>query len=180
MRKLRPLWMRLRHAELQRSESDFAAELDSHLGMHIDDNIHAGMTPEEARRQAVIQLGGLEQTRQAYREQVTLPWIQSFRQDLRYALRQLRKAPGFTTVAVLTLAIGIGFNTPVFGFLNALFLKPLAVSKPEQLVRVYARGPSGHYGAGFSYPEFKQLRDHSSSLEALSVETERPQFASSR
>jgi putative ABC transport system permease protein len=168
--------MRLRHAGRQRSESDFATELESHLDMHIDDSIRAGMTPEEARRQAVIRLGGLEQTRQAYREQITLPSIQSFRQDLLYALRQLRKAPGFTTVAVLTLALGIGFNTSVFSFLNALFLKALAVSNPEQLVRIYARGPSGHYGAGFSYPEFKQLRDHSSSLEALSIEAERPQL----
>ena len=79
-------------------------------------------------------------------------------------------------VAVLTLALGIGRNTAIFSFVDALFLKPLAVPNPNRLVRIYAKGPSGHYGAGFSYPEFKLLRDHNSSFAALSVEAERPQL----
>lgn len=92
-------------------------------------------------------------------------------QDLRYAFRQLGKAPGFSVVAILTLAVGIGSNTAIFSFIDALYLKPLPVSHPEGLVRIYAKGPSGHYGAGFSYPEFKLLRDHNSSFAALAVET---------
>jgi predicted permease len=98
--------------------------------------------------------------------------MQILLQDLRYALRQLRKSPGFTTVAVLTLALGIGANTTIFSLIDALYLKALAVSHPEQLVRIYAKGPSGHYGAGFSYPEFELLRDHTSSFAALSTETQ--------
>jgi predicted permease len=92
-------------------------------------------------------------------------------QDLRYALRQLSKSPGFTAVTILTLGIGIGANTAIFSFVDAMYLKPLAVFEPERLLRIYAKGPSGHYGAGFSYSEFALLRDHDSSFSALSVET---------
>jgi predicted permease len=160
----------------KRAGEDFSAELESHLQMHIDDHLRSGMSPEEARRTALIQSGGIEQARQAYRERESLPWLETLWQDIRFGWRMLRKNPGFTTVAVLTLALGIGANTAIFSFVDALFLKPLAVSEPEQLVRVYAKGPSGHYGAGFSYPEFTRMRDHNSSFAALSVETERPQL----
>src|SRR5580693_6015819 len=98
--------------------------------------------------------------------------METLLQDLRYALRQVKKSPGFATVAILTLAVGIGTNTAIFSFVDALYLKPLAVSEPERLVRIYAKGPSGHYGAGFSYPEFALLRDHNSSFTALAVETQ--------
>src|ERR1700691_3546994 len=158
------------------ADRELSAELESHLQMHIDDNLRSGMSPDQARRDALIKLGGVEQAKQVYRERKGLPWLETLCQDLRFGSRQLRKSPGFTVVAVLTLALGIGANTAIFSFVDALFLKPLAVSNPEQLMRVYAKGPSGHYGAGFSYPEFKQLRDHNSSFAALSVETERPQL----
>jgi macrolide transport system ATP-binding/permease protein len=91
-------------------------------------------------------------------------------QDLRYALRQLGKSPGFSLVAILMLALGIGTNSAIFGFVDAWLLKPLPVADSERLVRIYARGPAGHYGAGFSYPEFELLRDHNSSFADLSVE----------
>jgi predicted permease len=91
-------------------------------------------------------------------------------QDLRYAWRQLGKSPGFSLIAVLMLSLGIGTNSAIFGFVDAWFLKPLPVVDSERLVRLYARGPSGHYGAGFSYPEFELLRDHNSAFANLSVE----------
>jgi len=93
-------------------------------------------------------------------------------QDLRYALRQMAKSRGFAAIAILTLALGIGSNAAIFSFVDALYLKPLPVAHPERLVRIYAKGPSGHYGAGFSYPEFEQLRDHNASFSSLAVETQ--------
>ncbi|HZD45062.1 MAG TPA: ABC transporter permease, partial [Acidobacteriaceae bacterium] len=176
MRQLRAWSQRMLGFFGKRADEDLSAELESHLQMHIEDNLRSGMSREEARRNALIKSGGIEQAKQAYRERDTLPWLETLWQDIRFGWRMLRKSPGFTTVAVLTLALGIGANTAIFSFVDALFLKPLAVSKPEQLVRVYAKGPSGHYGAGFSYPEFTRLRDHNSSFAALSVETERPQL----
>jgi macrolide transport system ATP-binding/permease protein len=173
MRGLRALWIRLWGVfDSERQEREIVAELESHLQMHIEDNLRSGMTPEQARRDANLKLGGLEQTKQAYREQQGLPWVETLRQDIRFGLRMIRKSPGLTSVAVLALALGIGANTTIFTLLDALYLKPLAVSRPEQLVRIYAKGPSGHYGAGFSYPEFTQLRDHNSSFAALCAETQ--------
>jgi len=175
--KLRALWMRLCGMfHRDRTREEFAAEIEEHLAMHIEDNLRCGMSFDEARRDALIKLGGLEQAKQAYRERQRLPWMESFLQDVRFGLRMLRKNLGFTFIAVLTLATGIGANTAIFSFVDALFLKPLAVPHAEDMVRIYAKGPSGHYGAGFSYPEFKLLRDHSSSFAALAVETERPQL----
>jgi len=177
MHRLRALWARLRGVfGGHLADEELAAELASHLQMHMDDNVRSGMSPEQARRDALIRLGGLEQAMQLYREREKLPWLETLWQDLRFGWRQLRKNPGFTVAAILTLALGIGANTAIFSFVDALFLKPLAVANPEQLVRLYAKGPSGHYGAGFSYPEFRLLRDHSASFTALAVEAERPQL----
>ena len=90
--------------------------------------------------------------------------------NLRYALRQLVKSDGFTLLAIFMLALDIGANTAVFSFIDAVCLKPLPVAHSDRLVRLYAKGPSGHYGAGFSYPEFELVRDHTFSFAALSLE----------
>ena len=88
-------------------------------------------------------------------------------QDVRYGARVLMKSPGTTLVMLLILGVGIGANTAIFSFVDALFLKPLAVSQADALVKVFAKGPSGHYGAGFSYPEYALLRDRNSAFSAL-------------
>jgi macrolide transport system ATP-binding/permease protein len=172
MRKLRAIWLRFLAMILQgRANDDIADELDSHIDLHIADGVRAGLSPDEARRQALIRLGGAEQVKQAWRERRGAPWLEAMGRDLRFGLRMLLKNPGFTSTAVVTLALGIGANTAIFGLADSFFFKPLAVAHPEQLVRIFAKGPSGHYGAGFSMPEFDGLRQHVTSLAAASAET---------
>lgn len=113
---------------------------------------------------------------QAYRDQKGLPWLETLWQDVHFGLRQMRKNPTFTLIAVLTLGLGIGANSAVFSLVDALYLRPLAVPHSEQLVRVYAAGPSGDLLEGFSYPEFKLLRGRVSSFTALSAEYYIPQL----
>src|SRR5579884_4438940 len=109
MRKLRALWVRLRALVIAHdSEQDLTDELESVVQMYVDDNLRAGMTPEEARRQALIRMGGVEQVRQAVRDRTGLPSLEEFGRDLKYATRALLRTPGFTTVAILVMALGIG------------------------------------------------------------------------
>src|ERR1700677_2876776 len=104
MRTLRAFGLRLLGLFLgRRPEDDFTAEIESHVAMHTEDGIRAGLTPEEARRQALIRLGGAEQTRQAYRERRGLPWLETLLHDLGYSLRRLAKAPTLTAIAVLSI-----------------------------------------------------------------------------
>jgi predicted permease len=118
------------------TNSGFEAELESHVAMHTEDGIRAGLSPEEARRQALIRLGGAEQTRQAYRERRTLPWIENLLRDARYALRQLRKSPGYAFTAVLTLALAIGANTAIFSLVHATLLRQLPFNDPSRVLSV--------------------------------------------
>src|SRR5271156_3168451 len=117
----------------QRRDRELTDELESHLQLHIDDNLRRGMSPEEARREALIQLGGVEQTKEIYREQRGLPMLETLMQDLRFGARMLRKNPGFTTVAGLTLALGIGANTAIFTLLDSVMLRSVPVRDPAHL-----------------------------------------------
>ena len=158
MRKLRALWIRLRGMGCTgRTDREFTAELESHLQIHVEENLRSGMTREEARRQALIRLGGLEQAQQGFREQATLPALEILLHDVRYALRQLRRSPGFTTVALLTLALGIGATTGIFTLVDAVLLKSLPVPHPEQLLLVKQNDHTTEK-TRVSYPFFLHVR----------------------
>jgi putative ABC transport system permease protein len=137
MRRLRALWMRMWGLVAGwRGAGEFDAELESHVAFHVEERIRAGLSPKEARRQALIRLGGAEQVRQAYREQGTLPWLENVLRDMRYALRGFRRNPLFAITAIATLALGIGATTAVVSVVDRILFRGLPYAHDDRLVSV--------------------------------------------
>jgi putative ABC transport system permease protein len=144
-------------------DADLNAELHSHLQLHIDDNLRSGMSPEEARRQAVLKLGGLEQTKESLRDLHLIPWLDTLRADAVFGYRQLAKNKITSAAAILSLALAIGACTSAFRLIDALLLRPLPISHPE---RLYSLGRLGTDSTGkpsdfdgWAYPDFQLMRD---------------------
>jgi putative ABC transport system permease protein len=161
-RRLRAL---LRGGEVERELDE---ELRYHLERQVEQNLAFGMGPEEARSAALRSFGGLEQSKEACRDARGVRVVEDFAQDLRYGWRTMRKSPGFTAVAVLTLGLGVGANTAVFSAINSVLLRPLPYKDPQQLVRVW-EVQVGQDQALFSPAEFLDYRAQNQSFSGMAA-----------
>ena len=156
-----------------RVEQELSDELRFHLEKLIEEKVGKGMVPEEARYAALRELGGVEQIKEECRDMRRVNYIENFAQDVRYGLRMLAKNPGFTTVAVLTLALGIGANTAIFSVVNAVLLCPLPYKDSNRLVWLSETDLRERLGdMGVSPPTFLDWRSQAWSFEALSAYSE--------
>src|ERR1700743_3456077 len=151
------------------TDREFQQELDTHLELAIQENIRRGMTPDDAARAARVRLGGDTQLKETNRELRGLPFIETALQDLRFAFRMLRKNPGFSVIAILTLALGIGANTAIFSVVYAVLLKQLPYVDADQLFTVFQQDIKNPKNVnGFSFPNLRDLNDQSEIFSDLS------------
>ncbi|MGO9337924.1 MAG: ADOP family duplicated permease [Terracidiphilus sp.] len=170
MRKLRAFFLRLTGLFRSRgTEQDFAAELESHVALHTDAGIRAGLTPAEARRQALIRLGGAEQTRQAFRERRTLPRLDNLVRDFAYGLRTLGKHRGATAIAIFSIGLGIGANATIFSMVSRFMLRPAPVGDPTTLLALHTTKEGEPCCNNFSTPLYRDVRDQTKSFSGVAA-----------
>ena len=171
MPRLRRILAKIRdRLRSRRVEAELAREIASHLGLLEEEYLRRGMTPEDARRAARQAYGSVEQARQSHRDERSMLWIEQTAQDFRHACRTLARTPGFTLIAIATVALGVGVNATLFTAYNAIALKPLPVADAGRVVRFERFLQSGFIGENqyaFSYPEYEYCRGHQTMFSAL-------------
>src|SRR6185312_9220029 len=129
----------------QKLDADLDEELLAHIDLAVEENLGRGMSKKEARTAALRNFGGVTQTKEDFRVQRGLPFLEVMAQDIRYALRQLHKSPGFMLTVVITLALGIGANTAIFTLVQGILLRSLPVANPSQLYRIGDKNDCCYY-----------------------------------
>jgi putative ABC transport system permease protein len=169
MRRIRRFLNRLWNTAIgQRDEERLKSEIEEHLACLTEENIRAGMSPREARRQAALKFGAIEPVKEDFRAERRMLLVETLTQDLRFALRMVRKAPGFAAVVVLTVVLSIAATTAIFSVVDATLLHPLPYPAPEQLVSIQDDLPgTGGHDVGLSEPEWQDLQ-HSGIFEYVS------------
>src|SRR5882724_3007654 len=168
------IWLRIVLARLRGvlAKTSGDAELEDEFAAHLDllaqENIRRGMPSDEARYAARREFGGVEQIKETYRDRRGLPMLETLFHDLRFSARMLRKSPGFTAVAVLTLALGIGANTAIFSVVNSLLITPLKFNQPDRLVMLWETKGSGGPGS-VSPANYFQWQEHNTAFEQIAV-----------
>ena len=155
-------WMRL--LRKARAEKHLDSELRFHLEQQVADYIAAGMAPEEARRRARMEFGGMDQVKEEVHEAERGHVLATLLQDVRYSARLLRKDASFTAIAVLTLALGIGANTAIFSLVDAIVLRPLPIDRPGQVAFLVSSWKGGTHRTGFSYPDFREIQQQTADI----------------
>jgi macrolide transport system ATP-binding/permease protein len=159
-------------------DADLDEELRAHIDLAIEENLKRGMSPQEARTAALRDFGGVIQTKEAYRAQRGLPFLEVLAQDIRYAFRQLRNSPGFTLTAILTLTLGIGANTAIFTLIHGILLRSLPVTEPSRLYRIGDKDTCCYYNGFenddgdfdlFSYDFYLHLKQSTPEFEQLAA-----------
>jgi putative ABC transport system permease protein len=162
-------YLRVRGALLPgRAEREMEEEMSFHLEQEIEKHMRAGLTQRAARRRALIAFGGMEANREAMRDGRGGRWLDDLLVDIRYAMRWQLRAPGFTSVAVLTLALGIGATTALFAVLNSVLLEPLPYPESDRLAMVYARNDE-RGGVNVSYPDHLSWKEQVKSFPQLGI-----------
>jgi predicted permease len=164
-------------ATTQPDEERLRAEIEEHLALQTAENLRAGLSAAEARRQAMLKFGAVQAMRESYRDQSGLPFLETLSQDTRYAMRRLRKSPAFTITTILTLALGIGATTSIFTLVHAVLLKSLPVANPGELYRLGKESRCCYLGGYsqdkefslFSYDLYKYLRDNTKGFSELAA-----------
>ena len=159
------LWEWLFHR--RQREEDLDEEVQSHLRMAAQERMEQGEAAEQARASAVREFGNVTLVKEVTRDMWGFRWLETLMQDLRYGLRQLRRNPGFTMVAVLTFALGIGANTAMFSVMNVMLLKALPVRNPQELVEFVRLAPDGTMMGNLPYAVFEHLRKNTSVLSGI-------------
>ncbi len=170
MKFLRRFFVRLSHlATGQSADQRLQDEIAGHLAFQTEENVRAGMSPDEARRQAALKFGSAQAIREGHHAEQSLPFFENLLFDLRYAVRMLLRSPGFSFIAIATMALGIGATTAIYSVIDATLLHPLPYPNPGELIRIEDDLPGvGAHDVGISVPEWKDL-ESSGIFQSVSV-----------